>query len=856
MAGVKIQHWINQVEAVLDSRAEISTLSRGDTKTILLRIQKVVKAQVVTAADLKLGCRAILLLFRIPHTLEAGSLALLVEVVDSLIFELLSQVTAGNDKCRQDLREAGELVTLVLVWLRTMCIKELNTLLVKAKKEEKSLVWEKLNMKVEVLFSFIFTCGVYDSQAAAVELMFRIGPKDELEKTAETLIVNDKAVQLFMKSIDGGSSNFEATCRIFLNQLNLSLGPKCKVFTLPIIACTVEGRSVLKPDSTDFWVDFSMGNEDRGLAFYGMEEEGDEEGWQLEVILEEDVLEARVSLPTPKHMLLSISRLGSRVSELTMDYRHLNQMIKVLRQLFGSRLKEPTREPNMSKPEASSTPKKTLLLAKEEKQYSEVVESPENTSIPPSEEEGDHGSMPCAQAPQEHVEKEVRSKSQIKTYSRQVREEKQSRGNSKARVGMSTPRSKVGGVKSYSPVVTIGEAKVGIKAKKMGNMGGTRDVGKKKEELVTKVEKGKLKMSEHLSSTNALLEENLDQMEATPEMVGGPGMREDVSMTRSGGRKRAVRKIPESSRQKMQDRAKPIQLDFQDEAAVMAHEASLGEPRGLVENNKSGTCEEESTSRGRKAALGLKKILGKVPRALGFGKNNSRRVSVSPTLGDISEVSARGFQKRRASSVLGAGGEKKRRLAQKSDKAANQRGAEEDPRESVCEAEIQKRRSVRISSPKKVQASHQEKIGVDYHNEVQGECEEEMVEANLQEEIGFDLRNRSKNQSSPTTLSCQPLEGEDENEGHLYSKDKRLMEKERGLGRSSGDGNSLQGACSGLQQEMSKQEAAGLSFLRLANPLIDILMRASTGLRRVEQHEGLKEGWMAIKKALVEQDDK
>ena len=54
---------------------------------------------------------------------------------------------------------------------------------------------------------------------------------------------------------------------------------------------------------------------------------------------------------------------------------------------------------------------------------------------------------------------------------------------------------------------------------------------------------------------------------------------------------------------------------------------------------------------------------------------------------------------------------------------------------------------------------------------------------------------------------------------------------------------------------MSKREAAGLSFLRLANPVIDILVRASTGLRRVDQHEGLKEGWMAVKKALVEQDD-
>ena len=143
-----------------------------------------------------------MLLFRIPTTLEAGSLALLVELVDGLISGLLSQVTAGKDKCRQDLREAGELVTLVLgecskknrsallkgcldtlagaiintnlpVWLRTMCIKELNTLLVKAKKEEKNLVWEKLHMKVEALFSFILTCGTYDSQAAVVELMFR-----------------------------------------------------------------------------------------------------------------------------------------------------------------------------------------------------------------------------------------------------------------------------------------------------------------------------------------------------------------------------------------------------------------------------------------------------------------------------------------------------------------------------------------------------------------------------------------------------------------------------------------------------------------------------------------------------------
>ena len=100
-------------------------------------------------------------------------------------------------------------------------------------------------------------------------------------------------------------------------------------------------------------------------------------------------------------------------------------------------------------------------------------------------------------------------------------------------------------------------------------------------------------------------------------------------MTRSGGRKRAVRKVSESSRRKMQDRAKPTHLDFQDEAAaVTKEEAKLGSSRGLVVNNKSNFGDETNTARGRKVKTGLKKMLGKVPRALGFGKSFGR-VSVT-----------------------------------------------------------------------------------------------------------------------------------------------------------------------------------------------------------------------------------
>ena len=73
------------------------------------------RANARTGADLELGGRAILQLYRIPHILEGDSLDLLVDVVDNLIFGLLTLVTARTSDCRQELREAGMLVALVLV---------------------------------------------------------------------------------------------------------------------------------------------------------------------------------------------------------------------------------------------------------------------------------------------------------------------------------------------------------------------------------------------------------------------------------------------------------------------------------------------------------------------------------------------------------------------------------------------------------------------------------------------------------------------------------------------------------------------------------------------------------------------
>ena len=112
---------------------------------------------------MELANRAMLLLCRLPHLLDEASLCILVRVVDSLIFQLLSMATSGNDKSNEQLRETGKSVLLVLdewsqenrsalfkgcvenlsvaiininlpVWLRTLCIKGFNQLLEKARK--------------------------------------------------------------------------------------------------------------------------------------------------------------------------------------------------------------------------------------------------------------------------------------------------------------------------------------------------------------------------------------------------------------------------------------------------------------------------------------------------------------------------------------------------------------------------------------------------------------------------------------------------------------------------------------------------------------------------------------------------
>ena len=92
----------------------------------------------------------------------------------------------------------------------------------------------------------------------------------------------------------------------------------------------------------------------------------------------------------------------------------------------------------------------------------------------------------------------------------------------------------------------------------------------------------------------------------------------------------------------------------------------------VIDRDENGVCAKRSEDG---SSSGPNRITPRHPLLGNVATTTSRKVSVSPTMDSISEVSVRGFKKSRAVARLGARGESAK-------KCGNQRGAREDPTES------------------------------------------------------------------------------------------------------------------------------------------------------------------------------
>ncbi|KAL5017597.1 hypothetical protein ScPMuIL_007186 [Solemya velum] len=105
------------------------------------------------------------------------------------------------------------------------------------------------------------TSKYYEFQVGLIEFLFRIIPRKYRQGWAEAIFKNELVQSNFQQIRD---SDFETDCRLFLKQLNESLGRKARVYSVPCSYAQLGNMELMKPSDpgyTDFWVDFNLGSQ-------------------------------------------------------------------------------------------------------------------------------------------------------------------------------------------------------------------------------------------------------------------------------------------------------------------------------------------------------------------------------------------------------------------------------------------------------------------------------------------------------------------------------------------------------------------------------------------------------------------
>ena len=144
----------------------------------------------------------------------------------------------------------------IAFFVRTEVLKSLNKFLGNIPLDERRLIYDKNRQEFESLVDCLYNCGDYDMQVTIIETLLRFTNKTVRHKMVSAWFPNYVKLQsLFL-----GIKDFESDCRNFLTHFNEGLSDKKLVWSFPMMFCTVEGRSLVKPeDLAEFWIDFNLG---------------------------------------------------------------------------------------------------------------------------------------------------------------------------------------------------------------------------------------------------------------------------------------------------------------------------------------------------------------------------------------------------------------------------------------------------------------------------------------------------------------------------------------------------------------------------------------------------------------------
>uniref|UniRef100_A0A1B6J196 Synaptonemal complex protein 2 Spt16M-like domain-containing protein n=1 Tax=Homalodisca liturata TaxID=320908 RepID=A0A1B6J196_9HEMI len=198
--------------------------------------------------------------------------------ITSLEIVKISQIVA-NSMLTKSLEPLLKIVTSVLAsnTIQLQILSHISCMLQNSSRETRWEVLPSVSGCLTNLSNYLLLCGDYETQVSVVEVLARCWSYVKEEHSA-ALFTNRPSILLYFNSYK--FLNFDPECRLFLNEMNNSLGNEQLVYSLPCLVVVADGVTLkrpLDPLYKEFWVDFNTST--RSISFYYMP--NPEENWEL-----------------------------------------------------------------------------------------------------------------------------------------------------------------------------------------------------------------------------------------------------------------------------------------------------------------------------------------------------------------------------------------------------------------------------------------------------------------------------------------------------------------------------------------------------------------------------------------------
>ncbi|XP_037540184.1 synaptonemal complex protein 2 [Nematolebias whitei] len=237
----------------------------------------------------------------------------------------------------------------IYILIQKEAIRKYNLILdkipVEFKENRRILTSQEGSDIMSKLAAQILEGGDYDLQSSLMEALCRMAVPGQRKKLADRWFSMAHVASAFAQIKD---SEFETTCRRFLNMVNGMQGDKRRVYSYPCLEVYLGEYELLMPSDEkleEFWIDFNLGS--HSISFYFSLPDEEEGHWETICITGNEVQSYTVTEES-KHQVLQIKLsevvvVGSvEGSHLTIHFSSSLDILQAAKAVYGQRKRKHT----------------------------------------------------------------------------------------------------------------------------------------------------------------------------------------------------------------------------------------------------------------------------------------------------------------------------------------------------------------------------------------------------------------------------------------------------------------------------------------------------------------------------------